>query len=97
MAGEFAELNAHRVGISADSVSRQKEFDTTNSLGYPLLSDADKSIAKAFGVKRMGPIPSKRATFVIGTDSKLLASVASETNFTDHADKALAALRSSAS
>ncbi len=73
-------------------MSRQKEFDTTNSLGYPLLSDGDKSIAKQFGIKRMGPLPSKRATFVIGTDSKLIAAVTSETSMTDHADKALAAL-----
>ncbi len=74
-------------------MSRQNEFDTTNSLGYPLLSDSDRSIAKQMGVKRMGPLPSKRATFVIDTDSRLLAAIASETNFTDHADKALEALR----
>ncbi len=80
------------MGISADSVSRQKEFDDLNSLGFPLLSDGDKSIAKAFGVKRFGPVPSKRATFVIDTDRKVLAAVASETSMTDHADKALEAL-----
>lgn len=96
MASEFSELDAHRVGISADSVSRQKEFDTTNTLGYPLLSDGNKAIAKQMGVKRMGPIPSKRATFVIGTDFKVLAAVSSETSMTDHADKALEALRAAA-
>jgi len=81
------------VGISADSVSRQNEFDQTNNLGFPLLSDEDRSIAKQFGVKRMGPLPSKRATFVIGTDAKLLAAITSETNMTQHADDALQVLR----
>ncbi len=73
-------------------MSRQKEFDTTNTLGFPLLSDGDRSIAKQFGVKRMGPLPSKRATFVIDTDATVLEAVSSETSMTDHADKALAAL-----
>ncbi len=81
------------MGISADSVSRQKEFDDKNSLGFPLLSDGDKTIAQQFGVKRRFGAPTKRATFVIGTDFKLLAAVTSETSMTDHADKALAALR----
>lgn len=73
-------------------MDRQKEFDDTNSLGFPLLSDPDRKIASQFGVKRFGPIPSKRATFVIDTDRKLLAAVTSETNMHKHADEALAAL-----
>lgn len=81
------------MGISADPSDRQKEFDTKNNLGFPLLTDEGRSIAKAFGTKRMGPLPSKRATFVIDTDSTVLASIRSETDFTGHADKALAALR----
>jgi len=81
------------VGISADPVDRQKEFDDQNSLGYPLLSDESRKIAKQFGVKRIGPLPSKRATFVIGRDATLLAAITSETSMTQHADDALEALR----
>jgi peroxiredoxin Q/BCP len=81
------------VGISADPVDQQKEFDDKNSLGFPLLSDPDRDIAKAFGVKRMGPLPSKRATFVIGTDRRLVKSIRSETDMIKHADEALEALR----
>ena len=73
-------------------MDRQKEFDDTNSLGFPLLSDPGRTIASQFGVKRFGPIPSKRATFVIDTDRKLLAAITSETNMHKHADDALAAL-----
>ncbi len=82
------------MGISADPVDRQKEFDDKNTLGFPLLSDPDREVSKAFGVKRMGPLPSKRATFVIGTDRRLLKSIRSETNMLQHADEALEVLRS---
>ena len=82
------------MGISADPVDRQKEFDDKNSLGFPLLSDPDREVSKAFGVKRMGPLPSKRATFVIDEDRRLLRSIRSETNMLTHADEALEALRS---
>lgn len=81
------------MGISADQVDRQQEFDSKNNLGFPLLSDPDRSIAKDFGVKRFGPVPSKRATFVIDTDRTVLAAITSETNMHAHADEALEALR----
>jgi len=96
LAGEFAELGAHRVGISADSVDAQAAFDTKHDLGYPLLSDSDRSVARSFGVKRRGPIPNKRATFVIGTDRTVLAAISSETNMDVHADEALSVLRAAA-
>ena len=82
------------MGVSADRSDRQRQFDEANDLGFPLLSDPDKKVAELFGVKRFGPMPVKRATFVVDTDRKLLAVIASETNMTTHADKALEALRS---
>jgi len=94
LASEFAELGVQRVGVSADPVDRQKEFDDKNDLGFPLLSDPDKIVAKAFGVKRLGPLPSKRATFVIDTDRRVVKAISSETNMVTHADEALEALRS---
>jgi thioredoxin-dependent peroxiredoxin len=94
LAGEFAELGAIRVGISADSVEKQQEFAARHSFGYPLLSDPDRAVATAFGVKRALPgLPNRRVTFVIDTDRKVLEVVRSEINMNAHADKALAALR----
>lgn len=84
------------MGISADQVDRQNEFHTENGLVFPLLSDPDRSIAKQFGVKRLGPLPTKRATFVIGTEATVLAAITSETNMDTHADEALQALRAAA-
>lgn len=94
LAAEFAQVGAQRVGISADTVDRQAAFDSKHDLGYPLLSDPDRKVASTFGVKRPGPIFNKRATFVIDTDRKVLASIASEMNMDQHADEALKVLRS---
>lgn len=94
LAGEFAEVGAQRVGISADSVERQAAFAELGGFDYPLLSDPDRSIAKSFGVKRPGPLLNKRATFVIDTDRTVLEVIASETNMEVHADRALETLRS---
>ncbi len=89
---EFDELGAQRIGISADAVDKQAEFDEKHDLGYPLLSDPDRKVAKAYGVKRPGPLMNKRSTFVIDTDRALLEVINSEVNMNTHADKALAAL-----
>ncbi|MSY80160.1 MAG: redoxin domain-containing protein [Actinobacteria bacterium] len=96
LAGEFAELHAQRVGISADTVDKQAAFDSKHTLGYPLLSDPDRAVAAGFGVKRPGPIMNKRATFVIGADRKILSAMSSELNMDLHADEALTVLRSAA-
>jgi peroxiredoxin Q/BCP len=93
LAAEFEQVGATRVGISADAVDRQAKFDDKHGLGYPLLSDPDRKVATQFGVKRMGPIFNKRATFVIDTDRRVLAAISSETNMEVHADEALDVLR----
>jgi peroxiredoxin Q/BCP len=93
LASEFAEIGAQRVGISADAPEKQQQFDEKYTLGFPLISDTDRSIAKIFGVKRPGPIPSKRTTFVINADGIVLDVISSEVNMDVHADRALAALR----
>ena len=93
LAAEFAQVGATRVGISADGVDKQAQFDDKHGLGYPLLSDPDRKVASQFGVKRMGPVFNKRATFVIDTDRRVLAAISSEMNMELHADEALEVLR----
>jgi thioredoxin-dependent peroxiredoxin len=94
MAAEFAAVGAQPVGISADSVDKQKQFDEKESLGFPLLSDADRVVAEQLGAKRSaGFLPNKRITFVIDTDRTLLDVIHTEFSMGAHADKALAVLK----
>jgi peroxiredoxin Q/BCP len=95
LASEFATVGAQRVGISADSVDKQRAFSTTNSFDYPLLSDPDGVVAKQFGARRswLPALPVKRKTFVIDTDRTVLEIVKSETKMDEHADAALKVLR----
>jgi thioredoxin-dependent peroxiredoxin len=92
LADEFAAVGARRIGISADDVSTQADFDSRHGLGFPLLSDPDRSIAKQFGVKRPGPLLNKRTTFVVDSDARLIDIFTSEFNMEAHADAALEAL-----
>ena len=94
MAGEFAAVGAQPVGISADTVDKQQQFDQKESLGFPLLSDPDREVAAQLGVKRgVSFLKVKRSTFVIDTDRTILDVIHSEVSMGSHADKALALLR----
>jgi len=96
LAGEFAEVGASRVGISTDEVGKQAKFAAQQRFDYPLLSDTSGAVATQFGVKRglLGKLmPVKRTTFVIDSDSTVLAVIASEFSMDTHADQALEVLR----
>jgi peroxiredoxin Q/BCP len=98
LAAEFKAAGVQRVGISMDSVEKQKQFADKHTFDYPLLSDADGDVAEIFGVRR-GKLGSslgagvKRWTFAIGPDRKIVKAIHSELNMDLHADEALAALR----
>jgi thioredoxin-dependent peroxiredoxin len=93
MKGEFDAVGAQRIGISADTVDKQHQFSEKHDFDFPLVSDSNRSIARAFGVKRPGPLFNKRMTFVIDTDRKVLDVIGSETNMDKHADQALEVLK----
>ena len=93
LAAEFAEAGAQRIGISRDDVATQARFRREHNLDFPLIADEDGSIAQIFGAKRLGPLPSKRQTFVIDTDRTVLGVISSELNMQIHAADALDLLR----
>jgi peroxiredoxin Q/BCP len=94
VATDFRAVGAQPVGISPDAVEKQARFAEKHSLGYPLLSDEDGAIRERFGVKRaLGLAPTKRMTFVIDTDRRVLEIVHSEIRMNAHADRALEVLR----
>jgi peroxiredoxin Q/BCP len=96
LAGEFEAAGLQRVGISCDPPAKQKAFAQRYHLDYPLLSDGDGSVATQFGVRRgwlgrRAGIPVQRATFVIGTDRKIVKAYRSELDMSAHADVSFAA------
>ena len=96
LAAEFTAVGAQPVGISGDDVSAQQKFAGHHSLGYPLLSDKGGAVAKELGAYRKflpGALHTKRMTFVIGRDRRVVEVISSETRMETHADEALAAVR----
>jgi peroxiredoxin Q/BCP len=92
LAAEYRSAGVQRVGISRDPVEKQKLFAETYTFDYPLLSDPDSVTIAAYGVKRklnLGPLSTKRMTFVIGTDQRILDVIHSELDMNQHAAQAL--------
>lgn len=95
--GEFEAAGAQPVGISADTVAKQKQFSDKYSFPFPLLSDTTGTVAEQFGVRRrLSALGNRRTSFVIDSDRRLLGVLHSELSFSSHADKALELLRSRA-
>jgi peroxiredoxin Q/BCP len=61
---QFAQYDTVVIGISTDTLEKQQEFTNKENLNFPLYADADKKVAKEFGVL-MPQGYAQRATFVI--------------------------------
>ena len=62
---QFRDAGAEVIGVSSNSTASHQSFAEKNRLSFPLLSDQDGSLRKAFGIPdTLGLIP-KRVTFVI--------------------------------
>ena len=46
---ELTQFGAAVIGVSTDSIEKQKEFKAANHFPFPLLADTDKLVVKAFG------------------------------------------------
>ncbi len=58
--------------VSCDTAETNKKYAESLKLDYPILSDPDKRVAKAYGVvDDQRPLPARR-TYYIGADGKLL-------------------------
>ena len=57
---------------SIDPIKKNTEFARSLELDYPILSDEDKSVARAFGVLKAMGLYAARHTIYIGSDGKIL-------------------------
>jgi len=92
--GEIEAAGGAIVGVSMDSQDAHRKFIADHQLNFPLLSDRDATICKAYGVARLGGwFPPKRVTFVIDRDGVVRHVIHSELGIAKHVDEALEALR----
>lgn len=68
---KITDQGADVFGISADEVSALEKFHLEQKLNFPLLSDPDEKVIKAYGTKMWGLPMSRRWTFIIDPDLKI--------------------------
>jgi thioredoxin-dependent peroxiredoxin len=71
---ELGRLSVDVVGISPDAPAAQRAFDEKYSLGFPLLSDEDSAVARAWGAWRRGSNGGEgilRSSFLIDEDGRV--------------------------
>src|SRR5262249_37571229 len=69
---DLAALGAEVVAIGSDDLESHAEFALRIGIPFPLASDADLTVARAFGVADEDSRRAKRAVFVIDRDGRLL-------------------------
>ena len=75
------------IGISTDKLADQQKFTDKEKLNFPLYADAEREIAKKFGVLK--GTYAQRVTFVI--DKKgIVRKIYSQVNLRKHPDEVLA-------
>ncbi len=94
---DYQQINAVVLGVSPDPVKDIAKFDTKFTLGFPLLSDEDHSVAEAYGVwvekSKYGRtyMGNERSTFVISPDG-VVTHVFRNVKPAEHDDLVLGAL-----
>jgi peroxiredoxin Q/BCP len=69
-AEDMGALDAVVVGISANDVASHERFRSTHSIPVPLLADADRAVARAYGLA--APLlGTRRAVVVVDADGRI--------------------------
>ena len=70
--GELQTNNVAVIGVSHDSVESHKKFADEYKLNFTLIADPDGKIIEAYDVKMPIMAMSKRVSFLIGLDGKIV-------------------------
>jgi peroxiredoxin Q/BCP len=70
--GDLQAEDVEVIGVSHDSVESHKKFAEKYNLNFTLISDADGKIIAAYDVKMPVMPMSKRVSFLIGRDGKII-------------------------
>jgi peroxiredoxin len=79
---DYNSMGANVLGISVDGIFSHKAFKEANDIDYPLLSDWDKTVIKAYDIVHEDFVGmkdvAKRSVFVIDTDRTVVYAWVSE-------------------
>lgn len=90
---EFQQLGAMVLGVSGDSEESHRQFAAAQRLSFPLVSDADGSLRRLWGVpKTLGILPG-RVTYVVDRQGIVRRIINAPWSAQQHSDEALQALR----
>ena len=84
-------LGVEIVGVSVDSAESHKKFSTKFGLPFPLISDKERRIAKAYGVLRITGT-TNRVTFIIDKNGKI-AKIFPKVDVSKHTGEVIAAIK----
>ncbi len=84
---EFEKYGIQVLGISVDSKKALKKFEEKYNLNFPLLSDENKEICKAYGVLNMLGF-ANRVTFIVDKEGNI-AHIIEKVNVETHAKEVL--------
>lgn len=85
-------LDAHVVGVSADSAATQQRFIEKFGLTFPMVPDAERVVIERYGVRKVLGISAQRSTFLIDPDG-VVAHVWPKVSVQGHAEDVVATLR----
>lgn len=90
---DFRACGAEVIGISGDSAESHQRFAGKHQLSYPLISDRDGSIRKAFGVPKLLGILPGRTTYVIDREGTVRLAFTAAFSSEGHKREALAVVK----
>jgi len=88
----IAALWTEVLGVSVDTVESHKKFEQKNHVNFPLISDHNKQISKAYGVLSEDGSYAKRMTFIIDKEGRI-ARVFTNVEITNHTHEVIDALK----
>lgn len=83
-ADQLSALSASVCGVSTDSADTHRRFADEYQVPFPLLADPDGQISRSYQADRWLLNLSKRITYVIGTDRKILGAFHHELSAEKH-------------
>jgi alkyl hydroperoxide reductase subunit AhpC len=94
MAGDFHAEQAEILGVSVDSPETHRGWiEELGGVEYPLLSDADKKVSRAYGVLEEAEGVSERGTFIINPAGEVNYFVVSHMNVGRSVEETLRVLK----